>query len=40
MHNKSNLSKLQEVRDLGPDVMKAFWALDKAAVAEGAIPAK
>ena len=25
---------------LAPEVMKAFWAFDKAAVADGAIPAK
>jgi AhpD family alkylhydroperoxidase len=25
---------------LAPEVMKAFWAFDKAAVAEGAIPVK
>ena len=40
MYNKSNLSKLEKMRDLAPDVMEAFWAFDKAAVAEGAIPVK
>ena len=27
-------------RELAPEVMKAFWAFDKAAVADGAIPVK
>ena len=40
MYNKSNLSKLKKMDALAPEVMKAFWAFDKAAVAEGAIPAK
>jgi len=28
------------MNELAPEVMKAFWAFDKIAVAEGAIPAK
>ena len=28
------------MNSLAPDVMKAFWAFDKAAVADGAIPVK
>jgi AhpD family alkylhydroperoxidase len=40
MYNKQNLGKLRKVDALAPDVMKAFWAFDKAAVAEGAIPVK
>jgi AhpD family alkylhydroperoxidase len=40
MYNKQNLAKLKEMDALAPDVMKAFWAFDKAAVADGAIPVK
>ena len=40
MYNKNNLSKLKKMDALAPEVMKAFWAFDKAAVAEGAIPVK
>ena len=40
MYRKENLSKLKKMDSLAPQVMKAFWAFDKAAVAAGAIPAK
>ena len=40
MYNKENLTKLKLMNSLAPEVMKAFWAFDKAAVAEGAIPVK
>jgi AhpD family alkylhydroperoxidase len=40
MYNKQNLAKIKEMDCLAPEVMKAFWAFDKAAVAEGAIPVK
>jgi AhpD family alkylhydroperoxidase len=40
MYNKENLSKIRKMNSLAPEVMKAFWAFDKAAVAEGAIPVK
>jgi AhpD family alkylhydroperoxidase len=40
MYNKENLSKLQRAGALAPHVMNAFWAFDKAAVADGAIPVK
>jgi AhpD family alkylhydroperoxidase len=40
MYNKSNLSKLEKMDGLAPQVMKAFWAFDRGAVAEGAIPVK
>src|SRR5437773_10207671 len=40
MYSKENLSKLKKMDSLAPQVMKAFWAFDKAAVAAGAIPAK
>jgi AhpD family alkylhydroperoxidase len=40
MYNKENLTKLKKMDGLAPDVMKAFWAFDKAAVANGAIPVK
>src|ERR1051326_2171907 len=39
MYDKKNLAKLKKMDELAPDVMKAFWAFDKAAVADGAIPA-
>src|SRR5205814_9370464 len=40
MYNKENLAKLKKLDSLAPQVMKAFWAFDKAAVADGAIPVK
>jgi AhpD family alkylhydroperoxidase len=40
MYDKQNLAKIKEMDALAPDVMKAFWAFDKAAVADGAIPKK
>src|SRR5262245_41461491 len=40
MYSKENLSKLKKMDSLAPQVMKAFWVFDKAAVAEGAIPVK
>jgi len=40
MYNQENLSRLKKMEKLAPEVMKAFWAFDKAAVAEGAIPVK
>jgi AhpD family alkylhydroperoxidase len=40
MYNKENLTKIKRMNELAPEVMKAFWAFDKLAVADGAIPAK
>ncbi|MBI3867383.1 MAG: carboxymuconolactone decarboxylase family protein [Verrucomicrobia bacterium] len=40
MYNSENLTRLKKMDGLAPEVMKAFWAFDKAAVAEGAIPVK
>src|SRR5690349_8344177 len=40
MYDKANLAKIKKMNELAPSVMKAFWAFDKAAVAEGAIPVK
>ena len=40
MYNKSNLARIKKMDSLAPEVMKAFWAFDKAAVADGAIPVK
>ena len=40
MYDKQNLAKIKDMDALAPDVMKAFWAFDKAAVADGAIPKK
>lgn len=40
MYNMEHLAKLKKMDGAAPDAMKAFWAFDKAAVAEGAIPVK
>ena len=40
MHHKENLARLKQMNELAPEVMKAFWTFDKAAVAAGAIPVK
>src|SRR6185503_2026197 len=40
MYTKENLTKIKKMNELAPEVMKAFWAFDKLAVAEGAIPVK
>src|SRR5881409_3474990 len=40
MNDKENLAKLKKMDSLAPQVMKAFWSFDRAAVAEGAIPVK
>jgi len=40
MYSKENLAKIKKMNELAPELMKAFWAFDKAAVAEGAIPVK
>jgi AhpD family alkylhydroperoxidase len=40
MYQNENLTKIEKMNSLAPEVMKAFWAFDKAAVAAGAIPVK
>ena len=40
IYSKDNLANLKKMDSLAPEVMKAFWAFDTAAVAEGAIPVK
>ena len=40
MYKKENLSKIKTMNTLAPKVMEAFWAFDKTAVADGAIPVK
>jgi AhpD family alkylhydroperoxidase len=40
MYDKKNLARLKQMDSLAPDAMQAFRAFDKAALAEGAIPAK
>ena len=40
MYHKDNLTKVKTMNTLAPELMKAFWAFDKAAVADGAIPVK
>src|SRR5215813_12330335 len=40
MYKRGNLSKMKRMDGLAPQVMKTFWAVDKAAVADGVIPVK
>lgn len=40
MYDKAKLGQLEKMQQLAPEVMKSFWAFDKAAVADGAIPVK
>jgi AhpD family alkylhydroperoxidase len=40
LYSKDNLANIEKMNALAPDVMKAFWAFDKAAVAAGAISVK
>jgi AhpD family alkylhydroperoxidase len=40
MYSKDNLKKLPKIGELAPEAMTAFWAYDKAALADGAIPKK
>ncbi len=40
MYNHKNLANLKFMNSRAPKVMEAFWAFDKAAVADGAIPVK
>jgi AhpD family alkylhydroperoxidase len=40
MYSKENLTKIEKMNSLVPEVMKAFWAFDKASVEEGEIPVK
>ncbi len=40
MYDKKNLARLQTIDENAPEAMKAFWAFDKAALADGAIPVK
>ena len=40
MYSRENLTRLKKMAKLAPELMKTFWAFDKAAVAAGAIPVK
>ncbi|MFO0705956.1 MAG: carboxymuconolactone decarboxylase family protein [Nitrospira sp.] len=40
MYDMKKLTKLKELETHAPEATKAFWAFDKAAWAEGAIPRK
>jgi AhpD family alkylhydroperoxidase len=40
MYQQKNLTRIKKMEELAPEAMKAFWAFDKLAVAEGAIPVK
>ncbi len=40
MYSMDNIKKLPKLGELAPNATSAFWAYDKAALAEGAIPKK
>jgi AhpD family alkylhydroperoxidase len=40
MFDMKNLGRLKKLDELAPEVMKTFWAFDKAAFAEGALSVK
>lgn len=40
MYDMKNLAKLKTLDANAPEAMAAFWAFDKAAMADGVIPAK
>ena len=40
MYYQENMATLKKMDNLAPEVMKAFWAFDRAALADGMIPAK
>lgn len=40
IYSKDNLANLKTMDALAPEIMKTFWAFDRAAVADGAIPVK
>lgn len=40
MYSIDNLKKFPKMDTLAPEAMKAFWAFDRAALADGAIPKK
>jgi AhpD family alkylhydroperoxidase len=40
MYDMKNLPALKVMEDSAPEATKAFWAFDKAAMADGAVPVK
>lgn len=40
MYDEKHLAKIKKLNALAPEVTRAFWAFDKAAVAEGVVPVK
>jgi len=40
MYDEKNLTKIKKLNALAPEVTKAFWAFDKAALADGVVPVK
>jgi AhpD family alkylhydroperoxidase len=40
MYDMKNIEKLKTLEAKAPAAVKAFWAFDKAALADGAVPAK
>jgi len=40
MYDMKHLAKLKTIQANAPEAIKAFWAFDKAAMADGAIPVK
>ena len=40
MHSMDNLGRIPKMNQLSPETAAAFWAYDKAALSDGAIPKK
>jgi AhpD family alkylhydroperoxidase len=40
MYDKTNLKKLKDLGKAAPSAVEAFWAFDKAAMADGVVPKK
>jgi AhpD family alkylhydroperoxidase len=40
MYSRASLTSIKKMNELAPEAMKAFWAFDKIAGADGAIPVK
>ena len=40
MYHPDHLNNISKMNELAPEAMRAFWAFDRLAVADGAIPVK
>ena len=40
MYHQDHLNNISKMNELAPEAMRAFWAFDRLAVADGAIPVK